>query len=221
MITYDPVDHPAGKNQGMLSSLVVPRPIAMISTASVAGVVNVAPYSYYMPVTGDPPLVAVTMGARRSGDGAPKHTWENATRTGDFVVNVTTEAMADHIEVAAMEFPAEVSEGTVCGWTTVPSQRVSAPSLAESSAHLECRIHRVVDLGEGEAAVHLVLAEVVCITLDESVCTQDFRVDTQALAAVGRMPFPYFTHTGPGLFGLERITYAEHAATGRLPGRLG
>lgn len=223
MIVFEPAEHPPGKSQGMLSSLIVPRPIAMISTQSETGVVNVAPFSYFQPVTGTPPLVAVTIGARREGDGAPKHTWENATRTGDFVINITTAAMMEHIEIAAMEFPSDVSESEIAGWTPIPSQKVSAPSIAESPAHLECRIHQVIDLGiDGVhfSTVHHVIAEVVCVVMDESICTPDYRVDVRSLHPIGRMTFPYFTEAGAGLFGLERISYAEYEVSGVLPGRV-
>src|SRR3546814_2473158 len=121
----------------MLSSLIVPRPIAMITTESEDGTVNVAPYSYFMPVTGSPPLLAVTMGGRRESGPTPKDTWRNTARTGEFVVNITTDAMRDQIETAAMEFPADVSELDAIGWHTIPSVKVAHPSLAESPARSE------------------------------------------------------------------------------------
>jgi len=219
VIVFDPAEHDAAHRQGLLSQLVVPRPIAMISTADADGVVNVAPYSYYMPVTGDPMLLAVTMGTRREADGSPKHTYANAMRSGEFVVNVTTDALREQIEVAAMEFPGGVSELDELGWTAVPSQRVGAPSIAESPAHLECRVHRVVDLGEqgvSFSGVHVVFGEVVCVVLDESVATADHRVDQAGLAPVGRMGFPWFNRARPdSMFQLERVPYDEFVASGR------
>jgi flavin reductase (DIM6/NTAB) family NADH-FMN oxidoreductase RutF len=99
---------------------------------------------------------------------------------------------------------------------------VQPPSIAESPAHLECRIHQIVHLGEQGvhfSGVHLVIAEVVCIALDESVCTPDLRVDQQLLAPVGRMGFPWFTRSTPdSMFQLSRVPYTEYAATGRRPG---
>jgi flavin reductase (DIM6/NTAB) family NADH-FMN oxidoreductase RutF len=211
-VVFDPAEHPAGRCQGVLSQLVTPRPIAMISTVDVDGVVNVAPFSYYMPVTGHPMLLAVTMGLRES-DGGLKHTYENARRTGDFVVNVTTARLREHIETAAIEFPRGVSELDSVPWTTVPSQRVTSPSIAESPAHLECRIHREVPLGElgvPASEVHLVVAEVICVTLDESICTADFRIDQTAMATVGRMGFPWFTTVTPeSMMVIPRYTYEE------------
>jgi len=222
LIVFDPSGHAPAKCQGMLSSLIVPRPIAMITTAGEDGTVNVAPYSYFMPVTGEPPLLAVTMGGRRESDPSPKDTWRNVSRTGEMVVNITTDAMRGKIEMAAMEFPAGVSELDALGWRTIPSVKVAHPSLAESPGHLECRIHQVVDLGTPGVAystVHLVVAEVVCITMDEAICTPGLRVDPDALAPIGRMTFPSFVRAkGDALFELERIPYAQYAAQGSHPG---
>jgi flavin reductase (DIM6/NTAB) family NADH-FMN oxidoreductase RutF len=218
MIVFDPAEHDPGRCQGVLSQLVVPRPIAMISTADEGGVVNVAPFSYYMPVTGKPMLIAVTMGALRDCDGQPKHTYTNALRSGDFVVNVTSGRFAADIETAAMEFPRGESELAALGWTALASARVSSPSIAESPAHLECLVRRVIDVGDLDvhgSGVHIVLAEVICITLDESVATADYRVDQRALSPIGRMGLPYFTRVDEtSLYELERIPYAESRMAG-------
>ncbi len=220
MIVFDPSQHSPERAQSMLSQVVAPRPIAMISTAGADGLVNVAPFSYFMAVTGRPLLVAVSMGLRAS-DARDKDTYLNAMRTGDFVINVTVDAMRGDIELAAMEFPPHASELTAVEWTSISSQRVSSPSLAESPAHLECRVHRVVELGEPGilcSEVHLVIGEVVCVVLDESVCTDDFQVDQRKLAPVGRMGFPWFTRSTPeSMFQQTRVSYEEFAATGLRP----
>jgi flavin reductase (DIM6/NTAB) family NADH-FMN oxidoreductase RutF len=214
VIIFDPAQHSPERCQGMLSQLVTPRPIAMISTVDDDGIVNVAPFSYYMPVTGNPMLVAVTMGLR-SSDGGLKHSYENAQRRGDFVVNVTTVALREHIETAAIEFPRGVSELDSVPWTPVPSQRVTSPSLAESPAHLECHLHTELNLGArgtfGE--VRLVVGEVVCVTLDDSICGPDFHVDQTSLLPIGRMGFPWFTTVTPeSMHQLRRETYEEFLA---------
>ena len=86
-VTFDPAEHPPMERQFMLSQLVVPRPIAMVSTRSPTGVANIAPMSYYLPITGDPMLLGITMGLRETGE--LKDTYNNAMASGDFVVNVT------------------------------------------------------------------------------------------------------------------------------------
>lgn len=217
-IDFDPSQHSGERCQGMLSQLVTPRPIAMISTVGADGTVNVAPYSYYLPITGDPMLIGVTLGAHRQAGGAAKDTWTNVERTGELVVNVTTDSMRDHIEVAAMELPSDVSELSVTGWTTKPSVKVDAPSLVESPAHLECVVRQVIDLG-GRAslysAVHFVIAEVVWVTLDDSICSADHRIDPTTLGTVGRHGFPWFVRSLPeAMFTLDRVPYAEYAARG-------
>jgi len=220
MIVFDPARYSAEQAQGMLSQVVCPRPIAMVSSASADGLVNVAPFSYYMAVTGRPLLVAVSMGLRAS-DAQDKDTYRNAMRTGDFVINATVDGMRAGIEAAAMEFPRGTSELEVVGWTPIPSQRVQSPSLAESPVHLECRVHRVVELGEPgvrHSQVHLVIGEVVCITLAESVCSDGPRVHQQRLAPIGRMGYPWFTcATGTSMFEQTRVSYAEFVAATRRP----
>lgn len=222
MIEFDPAEHSAEKCQGILSSVVVPRPIAMITTVNEDGLVNVAPYSYFMPITGSPPLLAVAMGARRQSIDLPKDTWRNTERTGEFVVNLTTTAIRDRIEAAAMAFPPDVSESEALGLPTSPSRHVAPPGLADSPVHLECRVHQVVPLGKQGvywSTVNLVVAEVIHITLDESVCSPDYKVDVHALQVVGRMTFPHFVQAdGDALFALSRHSYEEYLASGRLPG---
>jgi flavin reductase (DIM6/NTAB) family NADH-FMN oxidoreductase RutF len=201
------------KKQGLLSQLVVPRPIAMITTLDPDGGVNVAPYSYYMPVCGEPPLIAVTVGAQRQDTPEPKDTWLNIERTGEFVVNVTTVEIAEHIEAVAREYPRGVSEMDVAGWQAVPSQVVDTPSLADSPAHLECRVREVIDRGDHTtcfSGVHIVLAEVVCITTDDSIMSAPGRIDPTRVKAVGRMGFPWFVAAGEeSVFHQDRVSYAE------------
>ena len=102
------------------------------------------------------------------------------------------------------------------GWTLMPSAMVAAPSVVEAPAHLECRIHQLIELGNRTvrfSEVTLVIAEVVCVTLDESICGPDYRIDARRLGLIGRMGFPWFTATGPdSMFELPRYTYAHYAS---------
>lgn len=203
---------PAQK-QGLLSHLIIPRPIAMITTVSADGTVNVAPYSYYMPVCGEPPTIAITIGTLREATDGPKDTWANIERTGEFVVNVTGGGMADHIEAVAREYPNDVSELDITGWGTTDSQVVAVPSLIDSPANLECRVLEVINRGDPGvrfSGVHIVLAEVVSITVDESILIAPDRIDPTRVAPVGRMGFPHFVRAeGGALFQQERIAYAD------------
>jgi flavin reductase (DIM6/NTAB) family NADH-FMN oxidoreductase RutF len=212
MVVIDLGGRTAAQKQGLLSQLVVPRPIAMITTTSPDGRLNVAPFSYFMPVCGEPPTVAVTIGTVREATPEPKDTWVNLEHSGEFVINVTSTALAAHIETAAKEFPADTDEAALIGWETVPSQVVKPPSLAVSPAHLECRVAEVIDRGDPTSCfsgVHIVLAEVVCIVVDEAILAGPNRIDPTRVAPVGRMGFPWFVAAeGEALFEQERIAYS-------------
>ena len=208
---YEFAGRDPGTNQGVLSQLVVPRPIAMVSTRDVDGNGNLSPFSYYLPITGEPPLVGVTFG-RRASDGTTKHSYENLLASGDFVINVCSEVFADHIESIAKEYPAGTDEAALHGFSLVPAERVSAPAVGEALAHLECVVHQTVPLGTERAAVVLVVAEVVCAVIDESILeSPDLvspRIDLLALAPIGRSGARTFIRTIPAaVFHQERLPY--------------
>ncbi|MDE0195716.1 MAG: flavin reductase family protein, partial [bacterium] len=195
-ITFDPAENSPMDCQFLLSQLVVPRPIAMVSTRSPEGIANIAPMSYYLPITGDPMLIGVTMGLRE--DGGLKHTYQNAMASGDFVVNVTTEVFGDQIEVVAIEGPADSDEFELTGWTPVPATKVSSPAIGEALARLECEVRQVVDLGTPDlpfGEVHLVVAEVVWAVYDEAICNEVGRIDPLRLGAIGRLGLRSFLRT--------------------------
>jgi flavin reductase (DIM6/NTAB) family NADH-FMN oxidoreductase RutF len=212
---YDFAEHDAGTNQGLLSQLVVPRPIAVVSTCDQHGTGNLAPFSYYLPITGNPPLVGISFGMRES-DGATKGSYENLMRCGDFVINVCSEVFADHLENLAKEYPHGVDEAALHGYHLVPSEQVSSPGVAEALARLECRVHQTVPLGNPDAAVVLVVAEVVCAVLDDSILeSPDLdhpRIDLAALVPIGRTGARTFVRVVPeAVYHQPRIPYEPTA----------
>ena len=219
-ITFDPSENQPMDCQFMLSQLIVPRPIAMVSTRSPDGIANIAPMSYYLPITGDPMLLGITMGLRE--DGQLKHTYLNALASGDFVVNVTTETFRDDIETVAMESPGEVDEFDLAGWTPVPATKVNSPAIAEAVARLECVVHKVVDLGTPDRVfgeVHLVVGEVVWVAYDSVICNDRGRIDPLRLGAIARLGLRTFLRTvDEGAYFLPRIPWAEYASGNGRPG---
>ena len=219
-ITFDPSQNQPMDCQFMLSQLIVPRPIAMVSTRSPDGVANIAPMSYYLPITGDPMLLGITMGLRE--DGQLKHTYLNALASGDFVVNVTTEAFRDDIETVAMESPGEVDEFDLAGWTPVPATKVASPAIAEAVARLECVVHKVVDLGTPDRVfgeVHLVVGEVVWVAYDSVICNEKGRIDPLRLGAIARLGLRTFLRTtDEGAYFLPRIGWAQYVSGNGRPG---
>jgi flavin reductase (DIM6/NTAB) family NADH-FMN oxidoreductase RutF len=139
----------------------------------------------------------------------------NLEATGEFVVNVTTTALVEHIETVAREYPPDVDEAQLVGWSTRPSEVVAAPALAESPAHLECRVLETIDRGDPTSCfsgVHIVLAEVVAVRVSEELLADgsETRIDPTRVAAIGRMGFPMFVAaTGDSVFEQVRIAYAD------------
>ena len=214
MVSFDPSDSSAMDRQFMLSQLVVPRPIAMVSTQSADGIPNIAPMSYFMPITGSPMLVGITMGLRE--DGEQKHSYENAVASGDFVINITSDNFSEQIEDVALESPADVNEFDLVGWTPVPATKVSSPAIGEALARLECTIHQVVELGEPNVPfgeVHLVIGEVVWVTYDDAILNERGRIDPLLLAPVSRLGLRSFLRTVPeGVYSLPRIPWDDYVA---------
>ena len=132
----------------VLTGVVVPRPIALVSTKSADGIVNLAPFSYFTAVCAKPPTILFCPGVR-GRDLSLKDTLHNLRATGRFVVNIVTEELAESMNITATELPAEVNEFEMAGLTTAPAKTVTAPRLAESPVNYECKVTQIVDIGDG------------------------------------------------------------------------
>ncbi len=168
----------------LLVSTVVPRPIAWVTTKDVDGTVNAAPFSFFNAVSGNPPIVAIGIGGRGPGD--VKDTGGNIRRTGQFVVNLVSNALAEQMNITAIDFDKDVNELLQAGLTTAPSTHVAPPRIAESPVALECERLVVVEVGVDRAVV---LGTVKAIHIkDEFVLNPDrCYVDTPKLDLIGRM----------------------------------
>jgi flavin reductase (DIM6/NTAB) family NADH-FMN oxidoreductase RutF len=129
----------------LLGSLVIPRPIAFVSTKSAEGTLNCAPFSFFNAVGYAPPVVA--LGLEQWDDGSEKDTGRNIRRTGEFVVNMVDEALAEKMNLAAIDFPEEIDEFAEIGLTPAPSSRIAPPGIAESPVRFECVQKALVQVG--------------------------------------------------------------------------
>ena len=204
---FDPRQHPRSDVYRFLVSAVIPRPIALVSTRSTEGGLNVAPFSYFIAISSEPPLIAIAV-SDRAGD--QKDTLRNIRETNEFVVNVVSEPMLDAVVQAAGEWPREVSEFAKTGFTPAPSERVQPPYVAESPLQLECTLHREIPLGNS----FLVVGEVVLARVRDEMLT-DGRVDPAKLAPVGRLGAENYAPLGPVL---KRARPKVSRATGEVTG---
>ncbi|HEU0012650.1 MAG TPA: flavin reductase family protein [Longimicrobium sp.] len=168
----------------LLTSLVVPRPIAWVSTHTPDGRPNLAPYSYFAALSATPLLVGVSIGSRR---GEPKDTLRNIRDTGAFCINVVTEAQLAAMNESAGEYAPDVDEFARAGLAPARAEAVDAPYVADCPAVLECRLFKEVEL-EGSANT-LVIGEVVRVHVSDALRFAPGRLDveTATLRPVGRL----------------------------------
>ncbi len=169
---------PAAVHRFMIG-VVVPRPIAFVSTVGTMGRFNVAPFSYFNVISSRPPLLGISINQR---GGEPKDTLRNITDAGDFVINLVDEALSARAVEASGDWSADVDEFALTRLTPVPSDRVKSPRVGESPVSLECTLHRVIELG----STHFVVGEMVRAHVKEEVLT-DGDVDPLKLRPVGRL----------------------------------
>jgi flavin reductase (DIM6/NTAB) family NADH-FMN oxidoreductase RutF len=178
----DPTTVPPQINYRILVGAVVPRPIAFVSTISPEGVRNLAPFSFFNVVCGDPPVICFSPIWRNP----PKDTIVNIRATGEFVVNIVSEDFADRMNICSGEYPSNVDEFSMSGLTPVDSVVVRPPRVKESHVNMECRLMQIVDVSARPMGGSLVIGEVVRFHVDDAVI-EDFRIDADKLGAVGRM----------------------------------
>ncbi|NQW10786.1 MAG: flavin reductase family protein [Alphaproteobacteria bacterium] len=166
----------------LLGSLVIPRPIAFVSTHSADGMLNCAPFSFFNAVGYAPPVVA--LGLEQWDDGREKDTGLNIRRTGEFVVNLVDEPLAEKMNLAAIDFPPEIDEFAEVGLTPAPSTRVAPPGIAEAPVRLECVRSALVQVGSKHTVV---LGEVVSFHVrDDLIDAQKLHV-SEAWRPIGRL----------------------------------
>jgi flavin reductase (DIM6/NTAB) family NADH-FMN oxidoreductase RutF len=167
----------------LLTGLVFPRPIALVSTWSANGVANCAPYSYFNAMCEDPMLVVLSFAER--SDGKPKHSLANLLRTGEFVVNLVDEQIANGMHISSAEVPEEVSEFEQAGFTPAACAVVRHPRILEAPISFECRVFQRIEVGVLRT---LILGEVIHVhARDGLVDPKTKRVSEQRYRPVGRL----------------------------------
>jgi len=174
----------------LLVGIVVPRPIAWITTLDGEGRANAAPFSCYTFVCNRPPMLAINFGRR---GGTFKDTTRNVRERGDFVVNVVTEELIAPMHQSSSEYPPEVSEPDLLGIELAASRLVGPPRIAASPIALECKLDRILELGE--LRNDLVIGEVIAFHLAEEIFANG-RVDMRGFRPLARLGGPYYARLG-------------------------
>jgi flavin reductase (DIM6/NTAB) family NADH-FMN oxidoreductase RutF len=195
-LELSPADWAARQVYFLMTGLVVPRPIAWVSTLGEDGVRNVAPHSYFNVVSHDPPHVVF------SSTGV-KDTLRNVRTSGEFVVNLVTDHVVEPMNATAADLPPGEDEFSVFGIDAAPSEVVAPPRVAAAKAHLECRLVHELPLGNG----NLVVGEVVHVHVAPDVW-RDGRIDPELLRPVCRLAGTSYAELGE-IFKLPRPRWTE------------
>ena len=175
----------------VLTGVIVPRPIAFVSTVSHSGEVNLAPYSFFNAVS----YKNVVFSSSRNVGNKSKDTLRNIEETGEFVVNIVVAPIAEAMNATAAEFPEGEDEFGIAGLTHAPSQVVKAPRVAESPVNIECKLDQIVQLGSGDHEHGLVIGEIL-LKHDRDDIIDGHRIDQAKLLATSRMAGNMYCRTG-------------------------
>jgi flavin reductase (DIM6/NTAB) family NADH-FMN oxidoreductase RutF len=183
----------------LLISCVGPRPIAWVSSVSAAGQPNLAPFSFFNCVCGNPPLLAFAPGLRppndaAPSDGQPKDTLRNIRETKEFVISVVTYDLREAMNLTSGEYEATVNEFELAQLTPQPSRLVRPPRVAESPVSFECKLHQILDFSSGPTGGSLVIGQVVAIHVDDRL-SKDGHIDRDSLDLIGRLGGIQYTRT--------------------------
>jgi len=175
----------------VLTGAVIPRPIGFISSISADGIVNLAPFSFFNAVCGEPPMVIFAPMNRNP----PKDTLLNVKATGEFVANIVSEEIAEQMNTTSGDYAPGINEFEVSGLTAVPSQMVRPPRVAESPVNMECRVTQIINLSSKPWGGHLVIGEVLLFHVRDEIIADpvNYFIDPDKLAAIGRMGGPQYS----------------------------
>ncbi len=168
----------------LLIGSITPRPIAFVSSVGTNGVRNLAPFSFFTAISANPPVIGFSPMVNRQQN--VRDTRANIEASGDFVVNIVSESFVEKMNETAVDVPPDVDEFELAGFTPVPSTVVRAPRVGEARISMECRLVQLVDISREILGGAFVIGRVVYFHVDDELF-DDFRIDPDALATVGRM----------------------------------
>jgi flavin reductase (DIM6/NTAB) family NADH-FMN oxidoreductase RutF len=188
-VTIDPQAVPVSIAYQLLTTTVIPRPIGFISSLSPEGVANLAPFSFFNAVCGEPPMIMFCASNRRP----LKDTLRNVQGLREFVVNIVSEEIAEAMNLTAADYAPEVSEFDVSGLTPVPSDLVRPPRVLESPVNMECKVHDVIEVSAKPMGGSIVIGEVIRFHVRDSIIDKDMFIDPDKLKPIARLGGPSYS----------------------------
>jgi len=170
-----------------LQYAIAPRPIALASTIDKDGIVNLSPFSFFNLFSYNPAVIIFSP-SRRGRDATIKHTLENVADVPEVVINICDYDMVHQTSLSSCEYPKDADEFLKAGFTKLPSTLIKPPRVKEAKVQMECKVLEVKSLGEGGGAGQLVIAEVLCMHVAESILNDDASmIDQTKLHHIARL----------------------------------
>lgn len=170
----------------LILSLVVPRPIAWVSTISKEGVLNIAPFSFFNAVNDAPPVLMISVSNRE--DGRLKDTVKNILDTKEFVINMVSEELLEKMKKTGEDFPPEVDEFKEAGLTPEPSRFVVAPRIKEAKVSFECKLYKYLPIYD----MHVMFGEILLIKVNDEILEENIKINYEKYKPVGRLGGAYY-----------------------------
>ncbi len=212
----NPKDIPVQEVQKYLLGGIAPRPIALVSTLSTKGEVNLAPFSFFNAFGSNPPIIAFSS-SRRVRDGSFKDTYNNLIATKECVVQVVTYPMVEQVSLSSTEYETGINEFIKSGLTPVDSYLVKPKRVKESPFQMECILQQMISLGEGKGSGNLAICEVIQFHIDEDIF-KDGVIHPDLIDLVGRNSGDFYTRaSGPAIFEVEKPLYKKGMGYDNLP----
>ena len=186
----DPADMGAERIYRLMTGIVVPRPIAWVSSLSSKGTLNLAPFSAFTFVSQKPPMLAISVG--RKGDNY-KDTAHNILDTEEYVIHIADTPLMNAVHESSAEHPPDVSEVELLGLETLPCERVKVPRLAAAPVAMECVFRQCLEFGDARS--RLIIGEVVMFHIRDGLMNNG-KVETEALDPIARIGGPRYARLG-------------------------
>jgi flavin reductase (DIM6/NTAB) family NADH-FMN oxidoreductase RutF len=216
MRDIDPRDLSVRETFALLQGAIAPRPIALVSTISAEGSVNLSPFSFFNVFGGNPPTVAFSP-SRRQRDGSFKHTYRNLMATKECVIQVVTHGMVQQVSLASTEYPDGVNEFAKSGLTPIRSDKVKPPRVGESPFQMECLLQQMVPLGDGPGSGNLAICEVIRFHCADDLM-QDGKIHPDRIDLVGRNGSDFYTRaSGGAIFSVRKPLESQGMGYDQLP----
>jgi len=174
----------------LITGVVVPRPIAWVTSLSATGVLNLAPFSAFMFVAPKPPMLAISVG--RKGN-IYKDTAQNILNNEEYVVHIADSSLMNAVHESSTEHPPEVSEVDELGLATLPGERIKVPRLAAAPIAMECRFRQCLEFGETRS--RLIIGEVLVFHIRDGLLNNG-KIETEALDPIARIAGPRYAKLG-------------------------